>query len=415
MTKTEYIENAVSGIRNRRERLETADEIGCHIDELTAQWTERGFSPEEAEAKAVGEMGAPEKTAQELGMVHSAWRCVVATATSAYFSGVWLLIFAAYVIFPRWLIPIYWLFSITVPGRIVTELIFFCLGGLSVWIGGRGKRPVLCASVLLAVLAHLIFDAVMSVGEYGILPTSSAAFLLFAALSGNYDEYTAVAAGQISVSSAYVTALTAVLYGLLLVCGAVLTILAVRSRRRRSGKNSNRRRTVALRVAAGVCVLIAAVDLPAAAVDIRAENTGDRGSYDGWSLIQLEQPPEGAVFTDQYTEGFEEDTVRLEIDRDFLGTYFLNYVDGDRVEGLGRPVPVRFAAASADGLFDVYALTARCDVAFKKRWLLAIPEVDGRRMTGYAQVFDLASGEPILLPTGRSLGEKLWMVEINKS
>lgn len=70
MRKDEYIASAVSRIKNKKAKWETACELAEHIDELTEFYLNRSSSKEEAEERAVADMGGPELIADKMRELH---------------------------------------------------------------------------------------------------------------------------------------------------------------------------------------------------------------------------------------------------------------------------------------------------------------------------------------------------------
>ncbi len=71
MRKEEYIATAVSKISNRKAKQETEKELAAHIDELIEFYLDRSGSKEEAEEKAVADMGEAQSISQKLGKLHT--------------------------------------------------------------------------------------------------------------------------------------------------------------------------------------------------------------------------------------------------------------------------------------------------------------------------------------------------------
>ena len=71
MKKDEYIASAVSKISNKKAKRETERELGEHIDELTEFYLDRNMTVEEAEQRAVADMGTPESVSSSLGKLHT--------------------------------------------------------------------------------------------------------------------------------------------------------------------------------------------------------------------------------------------------------------------------------------------------------------------------------------------------------
>jgi hypothetical protein len=70
MKKDEYIASAVSKISNKKAKRETERELAAHIDELTEFYLDRSSSKEEAEERAVADMGGSELIAEKLSQLH---------------------------------------------------------------------------------------------------------------------------------------------------------------------------------------------------------------------------------------------------------------------------------------------------------------------------------------------------------
>lgn len=71
MRKEEYIASAVSKISNKKAKRETEAELAEHIDELTEFYLDRNMTAEEAEQRAVADMGTPESVSSSLGKLHT--------------------------------------------------------------------------------------------------------------------------------------------------------------------------------------------------------------------------------------------------------------------------------------------------------------------------------------------------------
>lgn len=71
MKKDEYIASAVSKISNKKAKWETEAELAEHIDELTEFYLDRNMTAEEAEQRAVADMGTPESVSSSLGKLHT--------------------------------------------------------------------------------------------------------------------------------------------------------------------------------------------------------------------------------------------------------------------------------------------------------------------------------------------------------
>ena len=71
MKKYAYIASAVSKIDSKKEKWEIEKELAAHIDELMDFYINNGMSEEDAEEKAVEEMGPPEPVSEELAKLHN--------------------------------------------------------------------------------------------------------------------------------------------------------------------------------------------------------------------------------------------------------------------------------------------------------------------------------------------------------
>lgn len=76
MRKEEYIATAVSKISNRKAKRETEKELAAHIDELIENYINSGCEADEAEEKAVSDMGDSEKVSQEMEKLYKGTGCL---------------------------------------------------------------------------------------------------------------------------------------------------------------------------------------------------------------------------------------------------------------------------------------------------------------------------------------------------
>ena len=92
MVLTDYIRKVLRNISDKELREEIASELSCHIEEKTQDYMKRGYSPEDAEKKAVEDMGGePERVgmllseihpyASKLNIVRNVLSCIVFAAT----------------------------------------------------------------------------------------------------------------------------------------------------------------------------------------------------------------------------------------------------------------------------------------------------------------------------------------------
>ena len=86
MKKFAYIAAIVSKIDDKNVKWEIEKELAVHIDELTEFYINNGMSAEEAEEKAVEEMGAPEKISDDFAKLHNI--NVRENVLTIFFSGV---------------------------------------------------------------------------------------------------------------------------------------------------------------------------------------------------------------------------------------------------------------------------------------------------------------------------------------
>ena len=76
MRKDEYIATAVSKISNKKAKRETEKELAAHIDELMDFYINNGMAEEDAEERAVSDMGDSEKVSQEMGKLYKGTGCL---------------------------------------------------------------------------------------------------------------------------------------------------------------------------------------------------------------------------------------------------------------------------------------------------------------------------------------------------
>ncbi len=86
MKKFAYIAAIVSKIDSKKEKWEIEKELAAHIDELMDFYINNGMSEEDAEEKAVEEMGPPETVSEELAKLHNI--NVRENVLTLFFSGV---------------------------------------------------------------------------------------------------------------------------------------------------------------------------------------------------------------------------------------------------------------------------------------------------------------------------------------
>lgn len=68
--KQPFLNEVKSQIKSKEAQKYVADELGYHLKEAKNRWLEKGLTEEEAEEKAVAQMGSPVKLGQELNKLH---------------------------------------------------------------------------------------------------------------------------------------------------------------------------------------------------------------------------------------------------------------------------------------------------------------------------------------------------------
>ncbi len=71
MNKKEYLDCACGKIRDKKTRARVREEMESHIEERAEEYRREGFPAEEAEQKAVEQMGSAERVSEDLGVLHS--------------------------------------------------------------------------------------------------------------------------------------------------------------------------------------------------------------------------------------------------------------------------------------------------------------------------------------------------------
>lgn len=84
MKKYAYISKVVSQIKNRKVQNSIERELSCHIDDLTEFYIGQGFTPAEAEEKAVGDMGDADEISGKFGKLYEVNTFAEILATLVY-------------------------------------------------------------------------------------------------------------------------------------------------------------------------------------------------------------------------------------------------------------------------------------------------------------------------------------------
>ena len=214
MTKKEYIEKAVSGIKGKTERREVEEELSAHLDELTELWRGRGYDEAAAEEEAVKDMGYPETTAEELRAVHvGTFGDVVEVLV---WIGIGLLCVALFPLAYSFVLVASDLFSMPLlPFCLAFEAVFLCFCTLLILYGVRRKSPFVCTgTAILYGVVFLIaaFYFIMGQSSENAFPASApvspALFSAALALSGHWDEIPVLSGDYLGVTNPVVIILS---------------------------------------------------------------------------------------------------------------------------------------------------------------------------------------------------------------
>ena len=192
MNKDEYIAVAIYGIKNKRLRKQTADEINSHICDRIQYYKDCGLNDEEAEEKAMSRMGDPESVYRQLASLHT-------RAFDIFFQ----VIFVIFGISLAALRLLYALLDTSEPERYVAENGIFETFALCLCIGAAifaNRRPWKRTYAVMSVIFFIItaangLKAVISLIYHYII--AMAAFVTDSAkgaslLASVYDEITHV-------------------------------------------------------------------------------------------------------------------------------------------------------------------------------------------------------------------------------
>lgn len=69
-SKQVFLRKVTEHIQSKEAKKYVSDELDHHVNELSREWKGRGYSEEEAEEKAIGQMGSPAKMGIELNKIH---------------------------------------------------------------------------------------------------------------------------------------------------------------------------------------------------------------------------------------------------------------------------------------------------------------------------------------------------------
>ncbi len=407
MTKKEYIEKAVSGIRSKTERREVEEELSMHIDELTELWRRRGYDEAAAEEEAVKDMGYPETTAEELRAVHAGTFGDVVEVL--VWIGIGLLCVALFPLAYSFILVASDLFSMPLnPFCLAFEPVFLCLCTLLILYGVRRKSPFVCTGaailygvVFLIAAFYFIMGQSSENASPASAPVSPALFSAALALSGHWDEIPVLSCEYLGVTNPVVIVLSLLIFLLVPVSAMILADLYAKKTTKKTLRTAKRLSLLLL----CVCAFCLLVDVPTAIVSYRAKQTKDAqvqpGSYRGWYLLQYDEtfPASGFYGTPEWTN--IDDAYYLEIVWDWQRADNFD-IDCDALNGDDyqrcQSVPTLRDRGSVPWLYDVYEFVARWKIAAEKRYLLAIPESEGGRLIlNDAAWYDLSEEKMIRL------------------
>ena len=405
LTKKEYVEKAVSGIKNKTVRREVSEELDAHIDELIELWRRRGFDEAEAEEKAVEEMGAPEKTSEDLGRVYSRGAAVSAVIWFA----LTLLFAAVLLIFGRvtTLLIVYSLKNFF-PDMAGWELAFLAPSTLTLAVGVKRKNPFLCAASAASALVFIGFYGFASYLD-GAFPGSPAVLTAAIMLTGRWRELPAAANAVISVNSPALCAISVVLY---LCAVAVPVVFAVFYAVKKGKYSRGQLRINKTAAVASVCVLAFLFVADASSVvRLRRETALNQeiNAIDGWYLIQSDEMPDLSAIDESAVDPLSEYTDHLRYELD-LFSYEIEATTGMNLYMYYDHDPEKSPEQPFDDLFSISFPVARGKLTAKKKYLLAVPEISGRLLPDRAVCFDLDREKTLRLSLGVQVEGALYVV-----
>ena len=402
MTRAEYVEKAVSGIKNKAVRREVSEELDAHIDELIELWRRRGFDEAEAEKEAVKDMGYPETTAEELRGVHAGTFgdivevlvliCVGLLCVALFPLG-YFFIFVASDYFQ---LPLN-------PFCLEFEIVFLSLCTLLILFGVRRKSAWLCAcSAILYGVVCLIAGGYYVLGrtsQYSFpasAPVSPAVFSAALALSGRWNELPALSGEYLGVTNPVVIVLSVSVFLLIPVSALILASLYAKKTTKqtlRAGKLIS----VLLLCVCAFCFAVNTSTIKASRIKQEKESQLTPVSYSGWCLLQYDEMFSSSEFYGMNEWENMDDAYHLEIVWDWQPAE--NFDVGHDVRSGGyyqscQSEPSVRTQGSVPGLYDAYEFVAEWEFKAEKKYLLAIPEnFSGYPLFSRAVWFDLAADE----------------------
>ncbi|MBR5428474.1 MAG: hypothetical protein IK118_09010 [Clostridia bacterium] len=406
MTKKEYVEKAVSGIKSKSLRREIEEELSDHLDELTQLWIGRGFDEAAAEQKAVEEMGAPEKTAEELGNLHSGLFPVVIKILIALF-----FLLCSVVLLTLWrVLGLFFRSVYEAPldsFGLLLEAILFCFCAAPLLVGVRRKEALPCVFAAIYSVPLLLLGGYEMISELFSEQWTGHTFVspglqsFAVAISGRWDVFDVFPQESVCAQSPVVFALTVLLYLLIPVSAVVMTVFYAGKRTRRGKKAQRAGRTVR-RVIYRVGAFLLIVDLSFTFILDRNLYRNDAKKsvtrYDGWRVVQsderfpaaeLEERPESEASAAYYKVGYAYYT-----EGNIFNDYYQYYARSLAEDEGYYTVRIR---DRIPGLLVMYEYSTQREIVREKRYLLAVPVCGEETDYDGAVWFDLEDGGPIRL------------------
>lgn len=196
MNKDSYIYFALSSLTGRNKAI-VRDELSAHLDDLTERFIEMGYTPEQAEQKAVEKMGNAQSVGAQLKKVHST-KTIVSTCFTL------LLIYIVYVSFLCYTV-LAWGSEVN-TFTIWVEFSFLFLSAVTLLISNRLKSS-------FPALISFIFTVLFFAGKFILSgfnsPLLYGVYLLF---SGNIDDFIIISQLQNALMSNTLPVFTIVFY-----------------------------------------------------------------------------------------------------------------------------------------------------------------------------------------------------------
>ncbi|MBQ6165235.1 MAG: hypothetical protein IJK23_12235 [Clostridia bacterium] len=407
MTKKEYIEKAVSGIKGKTERREVEEELSMHIDELTELWRGRGYDEAAAEEEAVKDMGYPETTAEELRAVHAGTFGDVVEVL--VWIGIGLLCVGLFPLAYSFILVASDLFSMPLnPFCLAFEPVFLCLCTLLILYGVRRKSPFVCTGtailygvVFLIAAFYFIMGQSSENASPASAPVSPALFSAALALSGHWDEIPVLSCEYLGVTNPVVIVLSLLIFLLVPVSAMILADLYAK----KTTKETLRTGKLISVLLICVCAFCILVNVPTAIVSYKAKQENEAKaepvSYNDWCLLQYDETFPATEFYDTREWNNIDEAYRLEIVWDWQPANNFDLRSDSRNPDEYRccqSMPSVCTQGSVPGLYDVYEFVAEWEFTAEKRYLLAIPENGSRYpLLNRAVWFDLQTGEKVRL------------------